>query len=89
MIMNEEYSEVNEDNVLVEILTASGFHIIPLKTIIDALSEMEEYLKKEAEINQEELEDYLKKIEDLIGREEAFKLEVEEILNWIRAFQNS
>lgn len=79
----------DEEDVLVEILSASGFHIVPLKTIIDALSEMEEYLKDEAGISQEELEEYLKRIEELVGKEESLKLELGDILSWIRAFQSS
>lgn len=89
MTMDEETPEIEENDVLVEILSASGFHIVPLKTVIDALSEMEEHLKAEAGIDQEELEEYLKKIEELVGKEEALKLDLEDILSWIRAFQSS
>lgn len=85
--MSEESKNEKED-ILVEILTASGFHIIPLQTIIDALAEMEKYLKEQAGISQEELEAYLQRIEELVGKEESLKLELEEILSWIRAFQN-
>jgi hypothetical protein len=86
-VEQEPYED--EEDVLVEILSASGFHIVPLKTIIDALSEMEEYLKDEAGISQEELEEYLKRIEELVGKEESLKLELGDILSWIRAFQSS
>lgn len=85
--MSEE--QEGEEDVLIEILTASGFHIVPLKTVIDALAEMESYIKEQVGISQEELEEYLKRIEELVGKEEALKLELDEIISWIRAFQSS
>ena len=85
--MSEE--QEGEEDVLIEILTASGFHIVPLKTVIDALAEMESYIKEQVGISQEELEEYLKRIEELVGKEEALKLELDEIISWIRAFQRS
>jgi hypothetical protein len=78
----------NQDNVLAEILEASGFQIVPLQTVVDALAAMEEYLRDQTGISQEELEEYLKRIEDLVGRQEAFRLELDEIVSWIRAFQS-
>lgn len=81
--------EKSPDDELVHIITESGFTIVPIQTIIDALAQMEQYLKDQAGITQEELESYLEKIEELVGREEAYKLELDEILSWIKAFQNS
>lgn len=84
----DDSSETDEDDVLVEILSASGFHIVPLKTIIDALSTMEEYIREQTGVSQEVLESYLKKIEELVGKEEALKLELDEIVSWVKAFQS-
>ena len=81
--------EKSPDDELVHIITESGFTIVPIQTIIDALAQMEQYLKDEAGITQEELERYLEKIEELVGKEEAYKLELDEILSWIKAFQES
>ena len=87
--MTEENDPEELENRLVEILQESGFTVVPMQTIIDALAEMENYLKEQAGISQEELEVFLQKIENLIGREESFKLDLDEILAWIRAFQAS
>lgn len=84
--MSEEDNKFDKDE-LVHIITESGFTIVPIQTIIDALAEMEQYLKDEAEIDQEQLDTYLQKIEDLIGKEESYKLSLEEILSWIKAFK--
>ena len=81
--------EESSNDELVHIITESGFTIVPIQTIIDALAQMEQYLREQAGITQEELEGYLEKIEQLVGREEAYKLELDEILSWIKAFQNS
>ena len=92
--MKEYYNRTMDDqeesldgDELVHLITESGFTIVPMKTIIDALSEMEQYLKDQAGISQEELEEYLQKIQNLIGLEESYKLELDEILSWIKAFQ--
>lgn len=77
-----------DDNDLAEILSASGFKIVPIQAVIDALAEMERYLREQAGISQEELESLLAQIENLVGREEAMRLELDEILGWIRAIKN-
>lgn len=76
------------DDALVKMLTASGFRITPIQTIIDALASMEEYLRDQTGMEQDELEQCLNKIESLVGREEALSLELDEIVSWIRAFQS-
>lgn len=86
--MDDDKKDFDSDE-LVHIITESGFTIVPVQTIIDALAKMEQYLREQAEISQEELEDYFQRIEDLIGREETYKLELDEILSWIKAFQKS
>jgi len=84
----DDLSTGGTDDALVEILSASGFQIVPLQTIVDALASMEEYLREQTGITQDELEEYLRRIEELIGKQEAFKLELDEIVSWIRAFQS-
>ena len=84
--MDDQENSLDGDE-LVHLITESGFTIVPMQTIIDALSEMEQYLKDQAGISQEELEEYLQKIQNLIGLEESYKLELDEILSWIKAFQ--
>ena len=92
--MKEYYNRTMDDqeesldgDELVHLITESGFTIVPMKTIIDALSEMEQYLRDQAGISQKELEEYLQKIQNLVGLEESYKLELDEILSWIKAFQ--
>lgn len=89
VVTSGEDSLDDEQSELVHIITESGFTIVPIQTVIDALAKMEQYLREEAGITQEELEVYLQKIEDLVGKEECFKLELDDILSWIKAFQES
>lgn len=77
-----------DDTDLAEFLSAAGFKIVPIQAVIDALADMEQYLKDQAGISQEELEGLLTQIETLVGREEAMRLELDEILGWIRAIKN-
>lgn len=86
LTMDDQEKSLDGDE-LVHLITESGFTIVPMQTIIDALSEMEQYLKDQAGISQEELEEYLQKIQNLVGLEESYKLELDEILSWIKAFR--
>lgn len=75
------------EDTLVTILTKSGFKIVPLQAVVDALAQMEQYICEQLGLTQEELDPYLEKIEALVGREETFRLELDEIVGWIRAFR--
>lgn len=86
--MDDEKESIDGDE-LVHLITESGFTIVPMQTIIDALASMEQYLREQSGISQEELEQYLQQIQDLIGVEESYKLELDEILSWIKAFQKN
>lgn len=80
--------EESPEDMLVTILTKSGFRIVPIQTVVDALSQMEEYIRDQTGLSQEELESYLEKIENLVGREEAFKMELDDIVAWIEAMRD-
>jgi hypothetical protein len=73
------------DETLEELLEASGFVIVPVQAIIDALAEMEAYFRDQTGLSQEELDSCLHQIEELLGHEEACSLEPEEIIAWIKA----
>lgn len=78
--------EIPEDT-LVTILTKSGFRIVPLQAVVDALARMEEHLREQTGLSQEELDNYFEQIQDLVGREETFRMELDEIVGWIRALR--
>ena len=78
---------MDPDETLEEILEASGFIIVPVQAIIDALAAMEEYLREQTGLEQAELDGYLTQIEELLGHEEAMDLEPEEIVAWVKALR--
>lgn len=80
--------EIPED-MLVSIITKSGFKIVPIQAVVDALAQMEEYICDQIGLAQEELDPYLEKIESLIGKDETYRLELDEIVGWIRAIRGS
>lgn len=75
------------EETLVTILTKSGFKIVPLQAVVDALAQMEQYICDQLGLTQEELDPYLERIEALVGKEETFRLELDEIVGWVRAFR--
>jgi hypothetical protein len=83
--MKEE--DFNSEDPLLLIITQSGFNVVPVQAVIDALAEMEEYIMDHAGLTQEELDLYMKKIEELLGKEEAMHLQLDEIIAWIRAIR--
>jgi DNA-binding transcriptional MerR regulator len=84
--MSEEPEE--KEDRLISLVTQSGFQVVPLQTIIDALAEMERHLKEVTGITQEELEEYLEKIQNLLGEEISMNLSLEELASWIQTFQS-
>ena len=79
--------ELPEDDTLVTILTKAGFKIVPLQAVVDALAQMEEYICDQTGLADEELDEYLDKIESIVGHEETFRMELDEIVGWIRAIR--
>lgn len=85
--MSNEPEEVDPEDQILMFITESGFKVISLQAVVDALAEMETYIKAQTGTNQEELDFYLGKLEELVGKEEAMGLEVQEIINWINVFK--
>lgn len=77
------------EDMLVTVLTKSGFKIVPLQAVVDALAQMEEFICEQTGVEQEDLDDYLERLEELVGHEETFRMELHEIIGWIKAFQAS
>lgn len=78
---------MDPDETLTEILEASGFVLVPVQAVIDALAAMESYLREQTGLDQAELDACLFQIEELLGHQEACSLELDEIIAWIRALQ--
>lgn len=81
--------DLNSDDEILMFITESGFKMVPIQTIIDALAAMEDRIKEETNTTQEELDNYLERIENLVGKEEALNMEVDDIIRWIKAFKSA
>lgn len=79
--------ENQEDDFLSELIDAAGFKIVPIQAIIDALAEMENYVKDQTGLTQEELDQMLDKVKEVVGEEEAMTLGLDEIVSWVRAIR--
>ena len=58
-----------------------------MQAVIDALAIMEDYLMKVTGVRQVELDQLLDRLEVLVGKNEAMKMDLDEIANWIRTFK--
>jgi hypothetical protein len=81
--------DFNSEDPLLLFITQSGFNVVPVQAVIDALAEMEEYIMDQTGLNQEELDVYMKRIEELLGKEEAMHLQLDEIVSWVKAVRGS
>ncbi len=73
---------------LLRVIEQSGFKIISMQAVIDALAVMEDYLKKSTGVDQDELNAILDRLEALVGKDEAMRMDLDEIVNWIKTFQD-
>lgn len=86
--MDQNPEDQNLDDQILMFITESGFKVVPFQAIIDALAQMEDYIKLETGLDQKELDFYLDKLENLVGKEEAMSMEVDDIIKWIKAFRS-
>ena len=87
--MSQDSEDFKANDEILMFITESGFKVVPFQAIIDALAQMEDYIKTQTGIDQEELDFLLGKIEDLVGKQEAMSMEVEDIIRWINVFRST
>ena len=86
--MSQDSEDFKAEEEILMFITESGFKVVPFQAIIDALAQMEDYIKIQTGIDQEELDFLLGKIENLVGKQEAMSMEVEDIIRWINVFKS-
>jgi hypothetical protein len=75
-----------EDSILQDAMHNSGFSVVSINALHEALTKMEEYLMYHTGLNKQELSDKLVRLQDLVGEEESNELELEDIVKWLKAF---
>lgn len=81
--------DFEDRDFLTEALEAAGYEVIDLESLQAVLDEMERQIMHETDIDtQEELEFYLNKIEELLGLEEAQKLDVNQVIKWVKTLKD-
>lgn len=81
-------TEEDSTEQLLTVIEQSGFKIVSMQAVIDALAGMEDHLRKVTGISQVELDQLLDRLEVLVGKDEAMKMDLDEIANWIRTFKD-
>ncbi len=77
----------NSAESLIEIITESGFKVVSVQTVIDALAAMEQYICDQVGIEHSELEPYIEKVQEIVGQEESLSMDLDEIVSWVKAIQ--
>lgn len=91
--MSKDEDEINEESFdrdfLTEALENSGYTVIDLESLQAVIDAMERQIMHETNIDtQEELEFYLNKIEELLGSEEAQKLDINQVIGWVKTLKD-
>lgn len=86
----DEFDEEFFDrDFLTEALEASGYTVIDLESLTAILDEMNRQIMHETDIDTpEELEFYLNKVEELLGPEEAKKLDINQVISWVKTLKD-
>ena len=71
---------------LARILEDSGFTVVPVQALIDALAQMEEYVKERTGVDQEELDRCMQRIDDLLGPD-TMNMELDEVVRWVNVLK--
>jgi predicted ATPase len=77
---------IENSEIFQNALINSGYKTTPISEISKILRDMEQHIMEETGLSEEELNNALAKLKDLVGEEEASKLKVFEIIDWIKAF---
>jgi hypothetical protein len=75
-----------DDSILKDAMQNSGFSVVSINALYEALNKMEDYLMYHTGLNKQELSDKLVRLQDLVGEEESNELELEDIVKWLKAF---
>lgn len=91
--MSDNKDELDEEffdrDFLTEALEASGYKIISLESLMAVLDEMNRQIMHETNIDTErELDFYLDKVEELLGSEEAKKLDINQVIQWVKTLKD-
>jgi hypothetical protein len=74
-----------EDDEMDSLFKDLGFKLVPIESLIQAYEAMTEYLCFHTGLDRQSLSEPLKKLYDLLGEEECYKLELDEIVSWVKA----
>lgn len=91
--MSDEKDDLDDEfldrDFLTEALENSGYTVIDMDSLQAILDAMERQIMHESNIDtQEELEFYLNKIEELLGSEEAQKLDINQVIGWVKTLKD-
>lgn len=75
-----------EDPIFRDAMQNSGFSVVSINALYEALNKMEDYLMYHTGLNKQELSDKLVRLQNLVGEEESNELELEDIVKWLKAF---
>lgn len=72
---------------LTNLIEESGFVIVPVDAIMDLLAKMEEHVSEQTGVPVEELDGYMERLSDLLGPEEVYTMELEQIISWVNVLK--
>lgn len=88
MDMQEEDFD-RDDDALEAYLKEEGLLLVPIEFMQELMVLMEAHIMEQCELEKEELEEVIIRLEDLIGEDGMMDLSVEAIIGWVNTLKDS
>jgi hypothetical protein len=76
-----------DDDVLMQYLKDEGLALVPIDFMRELMGLMEEHIRRETGVSEEELSDIIERLEDLLGEDGMMDLSLESLVGWVNTLK--
>jgi hypothetical protein len=77
-----------DDDVLMQYLEEEGLALVPIEFMRELMLLMEEHIVNVCDIDRDELNDIMIRMEELLGEDALMDLSVQDIIGWVDTLKN-
>ena len=89
--MNDDFEDPDfdrDDDVLMKYLKDEGLALVPIDFMHELMGLMEAHIMKVTEVNREELDEIIERLEDLLGEDGMMDLSIDGIIGWVETLKD-
>jgi hypothetical protein len=79
--------EIDRDDILEQYLEEEGLLLVPVEFMKELMVLMEAHIETVCEVDREELNDILVRLEDLLGEDGMMDLSIDSIIGWVNTLK--